>query len=64
MFLHAMALSREGHKKLCVVSTYSDVVVIALYAFWYLDIDELWIEFGADKDRRWLPIHTYAHILG
>ena len=64
MFLHAMALAREGYKKLCVVSTDSDVVIIALYSFWHLDIDELWIEFGADKDRRWLPIHTYARILG
>ena len=64
MFLHAMAISRAGHTKLCIISPDNDVVIIALYAFWHLDVDELWVEYGVGKDRRWLPIHTHAHQLG
>ena len=64
MFLHAMDMSSQGYKKLCIVSSDSDVVVIALYAYWYLDLDELWVEFGVGTERKWLPIHTYASILG
>ena len=26
--------------------------------------DELWVEFGAGKKKRWLPIHVYAQHLG
>lgn len=25
---------------------------------------KLWIEFGAGKHQRWLPIHDYARLLG
>ena len=41
MFLHAKELSRLGFKKLIVVSVESDVVVIALYAYWHIDVNEL-----------------------
>lgn len=40
------------------------MVVIALYAFWFLNIEQLWIEFGQGKDQRWYPIHKYAMALG
>ena len=62
MFLRAMAISRAGHTKLCIISPDSDVIIIALYAFWHLDVDELWVEYGVGKDRRWLPIHI-IHII-
>ena len=64
MFLHAMDLSNQGFKKICIVSPDSDVVVIALYAYWALNLDELWVEFGVGIKKKWLPIHTYAHALG
>ena len=46
----------------CTVDT--DVVVIALYAFWDLDLEELWIEFDRGKNRKSLPVHAYAKALG
>ena len=64
MFIHAKELSRLGFKKFVIVSVDSGVIVISLYAYWFLDIEELWVEFGFGKDRRWLPIHQYAKTLG
>ena len=46
MFLHAKDMCKNGLKKLIFVIIDTDVVIIALYAFWDLDVDELWIEFG------------------
>ena len=46
MFLHALEMSGLGLKKLLIVTVDTDVVVIALYAFWDLDLEKLWIEFG------------------
>ena len=42
----------------------TDVVVIALYTFLDLDLEELWIEYGRGKDRKWLPVHAYTKALG
>ena len=55
MLLHAKELSRLGFRKLTVVSVDS---------YWHVDVDELWVEFGLGKDRKWLPIHIYAKALG
>ena len=41
MFLHALDMSRLGLKKLFTGTVDTDVVVIALYAFWDLDLEEL-----------------------
>ena len=45
------------------VKTGTDVVVIALYAYWDLSVTELWIYFCIAKDRRWLPVHSHAELL-
>ena len=62
MFLHALEMSRLGVKKLFIV-TLDDVVAIALYTFWDLDLEELWTEFNRGKDRKRLPVHAYAKAL-
>ena len=41
----------------------TDVVVLALCHFFNLDLQELRIEIDAGKNRRWLPIHSYAEAL-
>ena len=46
MFLHAKDMCKNRLKKLMIAIIDTDVVIIALYAFWDLDVDELWIEFG------------------
>ena len=41
-----------------------DVIVISLYAFFDLGIDELWIGYGSGKHRIWIPIHAFGSVLG
>ena len=53
MFLRAKELSRLGFRKLTVISVDS---------YWHIDVDELWVEFGWGRDRKWLPIHIYANL--
>ena len=45
-------------------SRHTDVLVIALHVYWDVNVIELWIEFGTGKDRRWVPVHSYAELLG
>ena len=46
MFLHAKDMCKNRLKKLMIAIIDTDVVIIALYPFWDLNVDELWIEFG------------------
>ena len=39
-------------------------LVISLYIFFYLKVDELWIESGYGTECRWLSIHDYVKLLG
>ena len=64
IFLRAMEQSQLQFKKLVIVTVDPNVVVIALYAYWDLNVTELWIEFDTRKDRWWLPVHSYAELLG
>ena len=32
--------------------------------FFSLDVEQLWVEFGAGQHRRWLAIHEHARLLG
>ena len=64
LILHVFDGCRKGYKKLTIVGSDTDIVVIALYHFYDLDVNELWIEYGVSKNKRWLPIHEYAKCLG
>ena len=64
MFLHALEMSRLGLKNILIVTVDNNVVGIALYAFWDLDLEEFWIEFGRGEDHKWLPVYAYAKALG
>ena len=62
MFLHVFELSKLSHKKVTIVTVDTDVVVIALYAFWYLEIEQLWVEFGQGKNQRARRRDMYRNI--
>ena len=64
LILHVFDWIKKGYKKITIVTVDTDVVVIALYHFYDLNIEELWIEYGTGQHKRWLPIHNYAHTLG
>ena len=63
LLVHALDTSKSVFKRLMIVTVYIDVVVLALCHFLNLDFQELWIEIGTGKNRRWLPIHLYAKTL-
>ena len=43
-------------RKITIITADTDVVVIACYIFFDLDVDELWIEYGIGKNSRFLFI--------
>ena len=64
IFLHVKHCADSGHSKVAIRTVDTDVVVIAISCFHSLKVEELWIEFGVGKSRRWLPVHSYVHALG
>ena len=52
LLLHVIDACNNQWKKITIVTVDTDVVVIALYHYFSLDVDELWIELGAGKDKR------------
>ena len=45
-----MPESESRYKKIMILTVDTDVVVIALYAYWELNVTEMWIEFSKGKD--------------
>ena len=64
LLLHVLDGAKSGIKKISIITVDTDVVVIALRHFSSFDIEELWIEFGVGKFRRFFPIHKYAEMMG
>ena len=63
LLLHALDASESGFQWLLILTVDTDVVVLALCHFFNLDLQELLIEIGIGKNRRWLPIHLYTERL-
>ena len=65
MFLYSTELVGRGLKRITIMTVDIDVIVIALNSFWDMrDVEELWIEFRKEKDRKWIPILMYANTIG
>ena len=64
LILHFFDRCRKGHKKLIIVGSNKDIVVISLYHFYDLDVNELWAEYSIGQHKSKLPIHKYAKCLG
>ena len=64
LFLHAKHVADDGHMFISIRTVDTDVVMIAMYVFKKLNVEELWIEFWAGKHKRWLPVHDYVANLG
>jgi hypothetical protein len=63
VFFHAMDIAKQ-YRKIMIITVDTDLIVIGLSIFSKLDIDELWIQLGTGKNKRWFPIHIYANHLG
>jgi len=64
LFVHVKHAAILKLKTSLVISTDTDVVVLAISMFAKLEIDKLWIAFGKGKDLRWIPIHEISNALG
>ena len=57
LLLHAADAVKKGHRKLCVCTVDTDVVVNAIAMFNQINPDELWLAFGAGSNFRYIPNH-------
>ena len=51
-------------QKVINIGKYTYILVIALYIFCDLKVDQLWIEYGCGKNHRCLPIHNHVKLIG
>ena len=61
LLLHAADAVKAGHRKLCVHTVDTDVVVIAIAMFNQINADELWLAFGTGLNFRYIPIHEVVN---
>ena len=64
IFVHIKSAAKRGCKSALIISSDTDVVVLAVSLFKTLGLEKLWIAFGKGKNLRWLPIHDIDHALG
>ena len=57
-------MARSGLKRITISTVDKDIVVISLYIFFDLNVDELWIEYGVSTRKKWIPVHSYANEFG
>ena len=58
VFLHVLDGAKNGFKKVSIVTVDTDVVVIAIHHLDALNLEELWIEFGVGKARKYIQFTT------
>ena len=57
LLLHAADAVKKGHRKLCVSTVDTDVVVIAIAMFNQINPDELCLVFGTGSNFCYIPVH-------
>ena len=57
VLLHVKYMAKQGHQKIAVLTVGTDVLVltISVYEESKNGIEELWVDFGAGKDRKHVP---------
>ena len=64
LLFHAFHAYKQGHRKLMVCATDTDVVVIAIAVASLLENCEIWVAFGYGSKLRYIPCHQIATNLG
>ena len=59
VFLHVMDMAQNGSIKIAIRTVDTDVLILDISFFHELkvDVDELWVEFGAGKNRCFFRVH-------
>ena len=57
VLLHVRYMAKQGHRKIIVLTVGTDVLVltVSVYEESKNSIEELWVDFGAGKDRKYVP---------
>ena len=58
-------MTKQGHREMVIRTVDTDVLVLAVSVYEQLqeETEELWVDFGAGKNRKFFPIHkTLEHI--
>ena len=65
MFLHANDISLQSHSKIIICAVDADVLVLAVSVPARLkdQLEELWLDFGVRKHRKYVPAHVIFNIL-
>ena len=66
VFLHATNSDENGHQRVVIRTVDTDVLVFAISTFDKLQsfVEELWLDFGAGKNRKSYPVHDIYEELG
>jgi hypothetical protein len=64
LFLHAVHTANQGHHSVTIRSVDTDVLVLAIAAFQFLSLHELWVAFGVKDKFRYIPAHSIARSIG
>ena len=66
VFLQVKDMAKQGHRKMVIQTVDTDVLVLAVSVFEELQdsIEELWVDFGTGKDRKFVPIHKTFQRIG
>ena len=65
VFLHVKDMTQQGHTKMVIRTVDTDVLVLAVSVYEQLqeEMEELRVDFGAGKNRKFFPIYgTLEHI--
>ena len=60
ILLHMNHVARSGLKRITISTVHTDIVVISLYIFFDLNVDE----YGVSTRKKWIPVHSYANEFG
>ena len=67
IFVYVKEIMFKGHKVVLIDTVNMDIVVKAISCFNELSqfgLEKLWIEFGVEINKRWIPIHDLTSVLG
>ena len=57
VFFHASDAVNKGYRKLSVRTVDTDIVILAIFMFNEIKLEELWLAFGTGSNFRYIPIH-------
>ena len=64
ILLHVEDCAKEGHKKILIRTTDTDVLILAILCYQMADVKELWVGFGVGKHFKYIAAHEIATKLG